>query len=41
MGGQAVTPASRFDQVNKTTKFSHIKGRIHFLALHKMCNIMS
>jgi hypothetical protein len=35
--GQAATPVGRFGQVDKTAKFSHIKGRICFLALHKVC----
>ena len=35
--GQVATPVGRFGQVDKTTKFSHIKGRICFLALHKVC----
>jgi len=41
MGGQAVTLVGRLGQVNKMVKFSHIKGGIHFLALRKVCNIMS
>ena len=35
--GQAVTPVGRFGQVDRIAKFSHIKGRICFLALHKVC----
>jgi hypothetical protein len=35
--GQAATPVGSFGQVDKTVKFSRIKGRICFLALHKMC----
>ena len=35
--GQAATPVGSFGQVEKTTKFSHIKGLICFLALRKVC----
>jgi len=38
---RAVTPADRFSQVNKIAKFSHIKGENVFLALGKVCNILS
>jgi len=35
--GQAATLIGSFGQVNKTVKFSRIKGRICFLALRKVC----
>jgi hypothetical protein len=35
--GQAATPVGSFGQVDKTAKFSRIKGRICFLTLHKVC----
>jgi len=35
--GQAATPVGSFGEVDKMVKFSRIKGRICFLALHKAC----
>ena len=35
--GQAATPVGSFGQVDKTAKFSRIKGKICFLSLHKVC----
>jgi len=37
MRGQAATLVGSFGQVDKTVKFSRIKGRICFLALCKVC----
>ena len=34
---QAATPVGSFGEVDKTVKFSHIKGIICFLALRKVC----
>jgi hypothetical protein len=39
--GWAVIPTDWFSQVDKMTKFSHIKGKLFFSPFYKVCNVMS